>query len=78
MMPRPGGVNPWAQVAFYTGLSFIIPVTAVAGYGLGWFLDRHLHTTPVLAFIGTLVGAAAGIIDVIRTVMRREKSGRNR
>jgi len=74
-MRRPTTENPWAQVAFYTGLSVVIPICAVAGYGLGWYLDGHLHTAPVLAFLGTLVGAAAGLLDVIRTVVRKEKGG---
>src|SRR5579872_6434637 len=42
----------WSQVAFYTSLGFIIPGSVVGGYIIGWFLDQHLHTKPVLGIIG--------------------------
>jgi F0F1-type ATP synthase assembly protein I len=72
-MSRPGLTDAWAQVAFYIGLSFIVPVSAVAGYFLGAYLDRHLHTGSVLAIIGVFAGAAAGIADLIHIVTQRER-----
>ena len=68
----------WARAAFYAGLSVIIPVSALAGYGLGWYLDRHFHSAPVLSFVGIMVGSAAGIFDVIRIVMRKEPNAGRR
>ena len=70
----PGRQDIWARAAFYAGLSVIIPVSALAGYGLGWYLDRRLHSAPILAFVGILAGSAAGIFDVIRIVIKREKN----
>jgi uncharacterized membrane protein YeaQ/YmgE (transglycosylase-associated protein family) len=67
----------WAEAAFYLGLSFIIPVGAVAGYLAGAYLDRHLHTGSVLGAVGAVVGAVAGITDVIYTVARKEKGAGN-
>jgi F0F1-type ATP synthase assembly protein I len=63
----------WAQVAFYSSLGFIIPGGAVGGYFFGWFLDEHLHTTPVLGIIGGLAGTAGGIVEVLQLVTRAEK-----
>ena len=77
-MPRPDRSNVWARVAFYAGLSFVVPVSTLAGYGAGWFLDQHLHTSPLFAVIGALAGTALGIVDVIRTVLRREKNAGGR
>jgi F0F1-type ATP synthase assembly protein I len=77
-MPRSSLSDAWAKVAFYTGLSFIAPVSAIAGYALGWFLDEHLHTAPVLASLGVLAGVALGITEIIRIVMRREKNAGGR
>jgi ATP synthase protein I len=34
--------------------------------GLGWLLDRWLHTTPVFIVIMFVLGAAAGIRNVMR------------
>lgn len=77
-MSRPGLSDAWAQAAFYVGLSFIVPAGAVAGYFVGAFLDRHLHTGSVLAIIGVFAGAAAGITDLIYIVTKRERRAGNR
>jgi F0F1-type ATP synthase assembly protein I len=65
----------WARALSYLGLSFMVPLSALAGYAVGWFLDGHLHTKPVLAVIGVLVGSAAGIIEMVQVVIKREKRG---
>jgi ATP synthase protein I len=75
VFPRRGKqVDLWAQIAFYTSLGFILPAGAVGGYILGWFLDGWLHTTPVLAVLMAMLGAAGGFIEVLRLVTRAEKS----
>jgi F0F1-type ATP synthase assembly protein I len=63
----------WAQVGFYSGLGFILPAGAVGGFGLGWVLDRWLHTSPLFALILGLVGAGAGVIEILRILTRAEK-----
>ena len=73
-MAGPRLSETWSQVAFYTSLGVVIPASVVAGYGLGWLLDRHLHSQPVCALIGGFAGAALGIAEVIRTVLRRQNS----
>jgi len=77
-MRRQSQSSAWAEAAFYLGLSFIIPISAVAGYFAGAYLDRHLHTGSALGAVGAVVGAAAGIMDVIHTVTQKEKSAGNK
>jgi F0F1-type ATP synthase assembly protein I len=77
-MARPGSMDMWARAMSYLGLSFVVPASALAGYGLGWFLDEHLHTKPVLALIGVLAGSAAGVVEMIQVILRREKGARDR
>jgi F0F1-type ATP synthase assembly protein I len=36
------------------------------GAGAGYFLDRWLHTSPVLTLVLGLLGFAAGITEVLR------------
>ena len=74
-MPKtPGkGMGLWAQVGFYSGLGFILPAGAVGGFGLGWVLDRWLHTSPLFALILCLVGAGAGVVDILHILTRAEK-----
>lgn len=71
-----GGQKPlsvWAQVAYYTGLGFILPAGAVAGYIVGWLLDRGLHTAPWLSMAGVFVGVGGAIVEILRVLTRAEK-----
>jgi F0F1-type ATP synthase assembly protein I len=50
----------------------MLPAGTVAGYLLGSLLDRWLHATWI-AVVGLLLGTAAGLIELIRTVSRDTK-----
>ncbi|MGH9326793.1 MAG: AtpZ/AtpI family protein [Terriglobia bacterium] len=77
--PRLGKTSDlWVQAALYASLSVIIPGCAVAGYFLGDWLDGALHSGELFAVIGAVVGAAAGITEVLQIVMRWEKRGAGR
>jgi F0F1-type ATP synthase assembly protein I len=71
---KPNSGSIWAQVAFYSSLGFIIPGAVVGGVLLGWFLDEHLHTYPILSIIGGLAGAIGGIMEIYQILTRTEKS----
>ena len=77
-MSRPGSSDMWARALSYVGVSFVVPLSALVGYGLGWFLDEHLHTKPVLAVIGVLAGSVAGIVEMVQVIVRREKRAGDR
>jgi len=61
--------SPWVQVGRYSQLAFMLPAGTVAGYLLGALLDRWLHVTWI-SIVGLLLGTAAGIIELIRTISR--------
>jgi ATP synthase protein I len=63
----------WAQIGFYTSLGFIIPGGVVAGYILGWFLERWLHTGRVITLLFAFLGAAGGVVEVLQILLRAEK-----
>jgi F0F1-type ATP synthase assembly protein I len=72
--PLPGKRSDlWAQVAYYSSLGFILPAAAAAGYGIGWLLDRLLHTSPVLAIVITMLGAAGGFLELLQMLKRAER-----
>ena len=75
MVPKTPGkrMGLWEQVGFYSSLGFIVPAGAAGGFGLGWVLDRWLHTSPLFALILCVVGAGAGVIDLLRILTRAEK-----
>ena len=74
-MPKTPGkrMSPLEQVGYYTSLGIILPAGAVGGLGLGWVLDRWLHTSPLFTLILCVGGVAAGVIDILRVLTRAEK-----
>ncbi len=73
--PEPNGnkkKNPWVQVGRYSQLAFMLPAGTVAGWLLGSFLDRWLHTSWI-SVVGLFLGIAAGMFELIRTVLRDTK-----
>ena len=57
------------QVGEYTSLAFLLPAATVAGYAIGYLLDRALGTS-FLKVIFLLLGIAAGFVQLIRQVLR--------
>ena len=49
----------------------MIAGVAVGGF-IGWALDRLFGTAPILMVVFLILGAAAGILNVIRTAERRQ------
>jgi F0F1-type ATP synthase assembly protein I len=58
-----------AQVAEYTSLAFLLPVTAVVGYVIGYLLDKAFGTH-FLYIVFLLLGIAAGFVQLIRVLLR--------
>ncbi|MFZ0806871.1 MAG: AtpZ/AtpI family protein [Candidatus Sulfotelmatobacter sp.] len=61
--------NPWVQVGRYSQLALMLPAGTVAGWLAGSALDRWLHTS-WLSIVGLFLGIAAGMFELIRTVLR--------
>jgi F0F1-type ATP synthase assembly protein I len=59
----------WLQFGRYSQLAFVLPAATVAGWLLGAALDRWLHTSWINV-VGLLLGIAAGLIELLRTVSR--------
>ncbi len=49
----------------------MIAGVAVGGF-IGWALDRWLGTAPILMVVFLFIGGAAGILNVVRSAMRRQ------
>jgi F0F1-type ATP synthase assembly protein I len=64
--------SPWVQVGRYSQLALMLPAGTVAGWLIGSALDRWLHTSWI-SVVGLLLGIAAGMIELIRTVLRDTK-----
>ena len=64
--------SPWVQVGRYSQLALMLPAGIVVGWLLGSALDRWLHTSWI-SIVGLFVGIAAGMTELIRTVLRDSK-----
>ncbi len=70
----PGGgkkkdAEAWRQVARYTGLAILLPMSTAAGYGVGYALDKAFGTT-YLKIVFLFLGIASGFIELIRDLTR--------
>ena len=54
------------------GSEFVSAV--ILGLGIGWVLDRVLHTNPAFLIVFFLIGVAAGIWNVIRLTSPKRSS----
>jgi ATP synthase protein I len=62
----PGRGAPQTPAGWVFRLSVELVVGLVVGGGIGWLLDRWLGTSPLLLILFFLVGAAAGMYNVVR------------
>ena len=60
------------QLGKYYGLVFVLPVTVLVGYGIGYALDKFFHTG-FLKIVFLLLGVVAGMIDLFRELTKDEK-----
>jgi ATP synthase protein I len=63
------------QLSMAMELPFVMVAGVVVGGGIGYLIDRWLHTSPALTLILGGVGFAGGITEIIRRLTREEKSG---
>jgi ATP synthase protein I len=67
--PSSGGV-PQTAAGWVLRLSVELAAGLVVGGVIGWGLDYWLGTNPLLLIVFFLLGATAGIYNVIRSAMR--------
>lgn len=66
--PRPKEAPPTSLgIAFRFATELVVAV--VLGAGVGWLLDRWLGTRPIFLVVLVLLGAAAGIRNVMRAAV---------
>jgi len=63
------------QFATALELPFVLVLAIVLGGLMGYFLDRWLHTRPVMMLILGGVGFYAGVRDVLRRVAKDSDGG---
>jgi F0F1-type ATP synthase assembly protein I len=61
------------QVAGALELPFVLVGSVLAGGGIGYFLDRTLHTAPAILLIGGFLGFIAGMWQILKKLSRDRK-----
>ena len=67
-MPKNGG-NLYQQFGKYYGMAFLLPVSMLVGYGIGYGLDKLFHAG-FLKVVFLLVGVASGMIELVRELSK--------
>jgi ATP synthase protein I len=62
--PKSSPAGSAMSLGLRAGSEFVSAV--IIGLGIGWVLDRVLHTNPAFLIVFFLIGVAAGIWNVIR------------
>lgn len=62
-----GRGTPLVTGARHWILAWSVPISIAIGYGAGWWLDRYFGTEPWLQIVGFLLGAAAGLAQILQT-----------
>ena len=66
--------NDLVRFGKYYTLAFLLPVSVLVGFGIGYFLDKAFGTG-FLKIIFLFLGVAAGIIEVIRELNKDDAAG---
>lgn len=62
-------------VARYSGMAFTVPAAVVVGYFIGGWLDGRFGTHS-LYIVGVVLGAAGGLVQVVRQLTQDQGNGR--
>jgi F0F1-type ATP synthase assembly protein I len=55
-------------------LPFVMIGGVVIGGGIGYLIDRSLHSSPIATLVGGLLGFAGGIWEILKRLSREEKN----
>jgi ATP synthase protein I len=68
---KAGGIA--RQFALASELPFLVAAGAIGGGGIGWLLDRWLHTGPWLMLVVGAVGFFAAVRDMLRRLDKHDR-----
>jgi F0F1-type ATP synthase assembly protein I len=61
----------WVIAGEYSSLGFILPTSVLAGYLIGWWLDKKFGTN-YLYLVFLILGIVAGFIQIFRFLKKHE------
>jgi ATP synthase protein I len=70
MRRRQGRLRSLSGTAMLSTIGLTLAFSTIIGVGIGYLLDRWLHTDPIFTVIFLVIGTIAGFVEMIRTVSR--------
>ncbi|MGH9690997.1 MAG: AtpZ/AtpI family protein [Candidatus Acidiferrales bacterium] len=64
------------QIALAFELPFMVVAPVLLGGGIGYLLDRWLHTKPLLMIVLGIVGVILGIRDALKAASAEDQKNR--
>lgn len=58
------------RLARLSSVGFALIICTLVGYGIGYYIDKTVHTRPVFTIIFLLFGVTAGFLNVFRTIAK--------
>jgi F0F1-type ATP synthase assembly protein I len=68
MRRRQGRLRSLSGTARLSTIGLTLAFSTIIGVGIGYLLDRWLHTDPIFTVIFLVIGTIAGFVEMIRTV----------
>ena len=67
------GNKPWLRdLQRYGNIGIDFAITVLVGFGIGYMLDRWLHTTPLFMIVGVLWGVVSSFFSLYRKIKEEE------
>jgi predicted F0F1-ATPase subunit len=73
MRRRQGRLRSLSGAAMLSTIGLTLAFSTIIGVGIGYLIDRWLHTDPIFTVIFLVIGTIAGFVEVIRTISRVEQ-----
>jgi predicted F0F1-ATPase subunit len=73
MRRRRGRLRSLTGAAMLSTVGLTLAFSTIIGVGIGYLIDRWLHTDPIFTVIFLVIGTIAGFVEMIRTISQVEK-----